>query len=160
MIGIRSTAASAVVLLAVAGCSSSVGVSISTPPVPSASTSQQVAELTAGTVAHRLNLSGVVVYNATTDPNHLLGRQNGYTSKASWGNYANDNLPEGSGGSIEVFPTLAGAQERLTELQAFTAPFGDGYDYLVGTAILRLGSAYTPNQAYALGAKFKAIVGG
>ncbi len=123
----------------------------------SSTTAATHASLSAGTLAHRLGLTGVLVYNAATDPNHLLGRQNGYSSKASWGGYATA-ADDGTGGSIEVFPTTAGAALRANVLEGLVSPYGDGYDFPVGTAILRLGSAYTPAQAYALGVKFAGIV--
>jgi hypothetical protein len=46
-----------------------------------------------------------------------------------------------------VFPSLAGAQSRLTELKGFRAPIGDGYYYLAGPAVLRLSNYLTPAQA-------------
>jgi hypothetical protein len=51
------------------------------------------------------------------------------------------------GGGIEVYPTRAGALSRYSLLKSFTPPLGDGYDYLVGTAILRLSQYLTPAQA-------------
>jgi hypothetical protein len=41
--------------------------------------------------------AGYVAYSAAPDPDHLLGRQNGYTSKVNWG-------PNGLTGTIEGFP--------------------------------------------------------
>lgn len=120
--------------------------------VPSTSVAQVPATPAAGAIARGMGLSGVVVYTATTDPNHLLGRQGEYTSKASWAGYANDNAS--GGGSIEVFANVADAQARLTYLQAFKPPFGDGYDYLAGTALLRLSADYTPGQAQTIRAAF------
>ena len=58
-------------------------------------------------------------YTASTDTNHLLGRQGEYTSKVNWG--ANQDNP------IEVFTNLADAQARQQCLSAFRPPFGDGY---------------------------------
>ena len=87
-----------------------------------------------------MNLRHLTAYNAATDPNHLLGRQGGYTSKINWSN-----------GSIEVFSTQAQAQKRQTYLQAFAGtPFGDGYDYLVGAYLLRIFDSQTPTQAHTL----------
>lgn len=66
-----------------------------------------------------------------TGPNHLLGRNNEYTSKVNW-----------SAGSIEVFPAARDArdaQAREAYIKSFTCPIGDGYDYPDGTALLRLG---------------------
>ena len=107
-------------------------------------------------------ITGLIVYNEVTDPNHLLGRQGGYTSKVAWqdppaeaaGDVGQPSGPDETGsvefgGGIEVFPDAANADARYTELKGFTAPFGDGYDYLTGTAVLRLSQYLTPAQASA-----------
>ncbi len=97
-------------------------------------------------------MKNITVYTATTDPNHLLGRQGEYTSKVNWGqDRGNGNVFS----SIEVFPDAADAQLRYTYLRAFRPPIGDGYDYLYRAAILRLASVYTPAQASALKASFE-----
>ena len=94
-------------------------------------------------------MPGYVAYTASTDPNHLLGRQGGYTSKVNWG-----TSDEGTN-SIEVYPDASGAQERYQYLKGFQGSMiGDGYDYLVGTALLRLSTYWTPAQASVLDAKF------
>ena len=72
-----------------------------------------------------LPIKGLIIYNATTDPNHLLGRQGGYTSKAAWVDpaavAAGAGSPSGDpggiefGGGIEVFASVADARrDRLT----------------------------------------------
>ena len=61
-----------------------------------------------------------VVYTPDNDPNHLLGRPNGYTSKVSFTDSRVDpKLLQGqrpdaldAGGSIEVYPDAGGAQLR------------------------------------------------
>lgn len=115
----------AVALLA--GCSASGG---SSAPAP-----------TASALAHQLQAKGLqvsrlITYTAATDPNHLLGRQGGYSSKVEW-----------STGGIEVYPDPAGAQSRLAYLKSFTPPLGDGYDFINGDAVLRLDATLTPAQA-------------
>jgi len=112
-----------------------------------------------------LPITGVIVYNATTDPNHLLGRQDEYTSKDAWVDPAavaagagDPNSDPGGiefGGGIEAFSTVADAQARLAYLKALRALVGDGYDYLVGSAILRLSNYLTPAPA----GKFRAAFG-
>jgi hypothetical protein len=103
--------------------------------------------LTASRIAQRMDIGNFTAYTAATDPNHLLGRQGGYTSKINW-----------EGGSIEVFPDVADAQAREKYIQLFTCPVGDGYDYLDGTALLRLDCALTPDQARANESLFKKAV--
>jgi hypothetical protein len=138
----------------------------SAPPSSAASHSVQAGPMpvspTAAVIADRMKAAGMpvthlIVYTAVTDPNHLLGRQNGYSSKVAWTDprAARQDVGDqrgsiGLGGGIEVFPTVAGAYARYTELKGFTAPVGDGYDYLAsGTAILRLSQYLTPAQAHA-----------
>lgn len=145
--------------LALAGCSSSVSSQNAAPSTATASStaalagsapsapSTHSAVLTAEQIAQRMNLRDVTAYAAATDPNHLLGRQGGYTSKINWPN-----------GSIEVFSTPAEAQKREAYLQAFAGTLvGDGYDYLVGTYLLRIFDNQTPTQAHALETDFLKI---
>jgi hypothetical protein len=77
----------------------------------------------------------------------MLGRQGEYTSKINWGD-------DTTGGSVEVFASVSAAQSRLASLKGFQPPFGDGYDYLTGTALLRVFAGYTPGQASALHTAF------
>jgi hypothetical protein len=153
---VKPTLTLGLLALALAACGSSVTTQNAAPSTtaaasiaaqasstPSAPSKPSVA-LTAQQIARRMNLRHVTAYTAATDPNHLLGRQGGYTSKINWPN-----------GSIEVFSMQAEAQKRETYLQAFSGtPFGDGYDYLVGTYLLRIFDSQTPTQAHALEAKF------
>ncbi|MER6778443.1 MULTISPECIES: hypothetical protein [unclassified Streptomyces] len=94
---------------------------------------------------------------AENDPNHLLGRPNGYTSKIT---FTDSRIPaeqtEGHepddlelGGSIEVFPTAAGAKARADYIQAAgkAMPALGEYDYVHGTAVIRLSQLLTPAQA-------------
>lgn len=111
---------------------------------------QQSAEQIAS--ALRLTVQpGYTAWTAATEPNHLLGRQGGYASKVNWGDPNEVNL----WGSIEVFPTQAAMMARLQEVDSLAPPFGDGYDFASGDALLRLGAPYTPSAAKALGAQFR-----
>ena len=128
---------------------------VATPAVVSPSAAVIASRLVKG----GLSVTQLVVYTAVTDPNHLLGRQGGYTSKVAWVDPAAVAAGAGSpssdpggiefGGGIEVFNTRALAAERLAYLKDFQPPFGDGYDYQAGTAILRLSNYLTPAQAAA-----------
>ena len=62
------------------------------------------------------------------------------------------------GGGIDAFPTAASARARYEYLKGFQPPFGDGYDFLSGTAILRLSQYLTPAQARAYRTAFAAAV--
>ena len=111
----------------------------------------------------------VIVYTPTTDPNHDMGRQGEYTSKTAWvdpravkagaGNPSSDRGGIEFGGGIEAFPDTASARDRYLYLRGFKPPFGDGYDYLAGTAILRLSQYLTPAQARTYRAAFVAAGG-
>jgi hypothetical protein len=115
-----------------------------------------------------LPVSKLIVYTAASDPNHEMGRQRGYTSKVAWqdrraiksgaGSPSSDPGGTEFGGGIEVFPTATSAQARYQYLRGFKPPFGDGYDLLVGSAILRLSQYLTPAQARAYQAAFSAVV--
>lgn len=142
--------------IATAGCAgtapASQAAATHAQPLSAAALAQSLSE-------HGQPVSGLIVYTTATDPNHLMGRQGGYTSKVAWTDTravkAGAGVPASAdekggiqyGGGIEVFPTAAGAQARYQELKGFTAPFGDGYDYLAGTAVLRLSQYLTPAQA-------------
>ena len=137
---------------------------------PAPSTAAPARPASAAALAARLRAAGLpvrhlIVYTAVTDPNHLLGRQGGYTSKVAWVDPraarqdAGDTRGSiGLGGGIEAFPTAEGARTRYEYLRGFQAPFGDGYDYLAGTAVLRLSQYLTPAQAHAYKAAFSAAV--
>jgi hypothetical protein len=154
ILAIATTAASALVAACGSG-GTAAGQASSTPAssitanassTPSAANVPSIV-LTAEQIAHRMNLRHVTAYTAATDPNHLLGRQGGYTSKINWSN-----------GSIEVFSTRAEAQKRRTYLLAFAGtPLGDGYDHIVGTCLLRIFDSQTLTQAHALEASFSKI---
>lgn len=99
-----------------------------------------------------------IVYTAESDPNHLLGRPTGYTSKVSFTDSRVDpQLIEGqradaidAGGSVEVYPDAEGAQRRQNYIQGLqeAAPiFGTEYSYLDGAVLIRVSGKLTPTQA-------------
>jgi hypothetical protein len=156
--------------LVLAGCSS--GAPSSAPSAAHSTPPAAHHPASAAALAGRLKAAGLpvqqlIVYTATTDPNHLLGRQGGYSSKVEWSDPRAIKAAAGAGsggvdngGSIEFYPTVAGAQARYTYIRAISRalPFADGYDYLSGTAVLRLSRYLTPAQASAYRAAFTAAV--
>jgi hypothetical protein len=167
----RRTILAGLAALLVAGCGTPVATPSArpspvtpTPSSPARSSTPSTAVLATGLKAVGLPVRHMVVYTPATDPNHLMGRQGGYTSKVAWvdpravkagaGNPASDRGGTEFGGGIEVFPTAAGAKARYQYLRGFKPPFGDGYDYLSGAAILRLSQYLTPTQAHAYEAAF------
>lgn len=129
---------------------STAGTTASAEALPAATPTESSSALcgSADAVSRRMGEKNFTVYNATTDPHQLLGRQGEYTSKVIW-------TINGETSGIEAFPDTADAQVRYTYLRGFRPPIGDGYDYLYGDAILRLASAYTPSQASKLKAAFE-----
>lgn len=145
-----------VALLTLAGCAStaSTAAPTGTAAEPAAVTAQQVVTALA---QHVPSTKPSVVYDALTDPNHLLGRPGGYTSKAT---FIDTRIPErqtaGStegaverGGSVEVFTDGQAAQKRKDAIQALASglPMAVEYDYLAGPVLLRVSRILTPAHA-------------
>lgn len=168
-----SLGAALVVAGALASCASAVsGAKSPAAPTPTATPTPgpvTAAQVYQSLVSDGLPLSGLIVYTAATDPNHLLGRPNGYTSKCAWVDSripASDvtGLVKGDpsrGGSVEVFPTAAGAVARAKEiltLEKALPNIGSEYDYLDGGVLIRLSEYLTPAQAATYGAAFHATL--
>jgi hypothetical protein len=121
-------------------------------------------------LARRFPIRLSVVYTASTDPNHLLGRPGGYTSKAA---FVDRDIPASQatdtelgsielGGGVEVYPTAAGAWQRAQYLRSVVRRFpivGDEYDYVDRGVLLRLSDVLTPAQAAAFGRALAAELG-
>ena len=99
-----------------------------------------------------------VVFTAATDPNHLLGRPNGYLSKASFSDKrvpASDTTGDSKGdvdygGSVEVFATANEAKARAAYIESVLEAnpmLGTEYDYLNGPVLLRVSQYLIPSQA-------------
>jgi hypothetical protein len=140
----RHLLATAALLISVAACSST----------PSQTADQIVSELTSKVATARPS----VAFSADTDPNKLLGRPNGYTSKVSFtdSRIGPDDLlgvePGGvdAGGSVEVFAdadAAAARQQYIQQLQKAAPLLGTEYSYVDGTALVRVSGKLTPDQA-------------
>lgn len=115
----------------------------------------------AAAVVERLQAAGlpigeVIVYTAETDPNDLLGRPNGYLSKAAFTDTRitdTAGVAEGDvalGGGVEVFADEADAQQRMDYIQSVLdemGMLGTEYDFVAGPVLLRLSQELTPEQA-------------
>jgi len=152
---------------AVPSSSAAVAASSSAPAAtPQALTA---AALVSGLQAAGLPVTGAIVYTAESDPNHKLGRPGGYTGKAAW---SDSRVPSASapgrnpgdvklGGSVEVFPDVAGATARGRVIQAFSQASGllGEYDYAAGGVLLRLSDVLTPTQAAGYAAALSKLTG-
>lgn len=100
------------------------------------------------------------IYDEESDPNELLGRPNGYTSKVAFADsrvkfddyeeqgLAKDDLDRG--GSIEVFPDADGAKLRAEYIQGVKKSngiLGSEYTYVAGTVLVRVTGKLTPKAA-------------
>jgi hypothetical protein len=120
-------------------------------------TSAQVNQADAATILGGLKAQGLpigesVAYTAESDPNKLLGRPGGYTSKVAWRDTRlGDPLLTGvdAGGSIEVYADPAGAQRRGEYVRSIaeSSPMFAEYTYVHGRAVLRISRELTSDQA-------------
>lgn len=96
-------------------------------------------------------------YTEDDDPNKLLGRPNGYTSKVAFSDsriskkdteYADKDAIE-RGGSVEVYPDAEGAQRRKDYIQTISKETGlaSEYDYLKGGILVRVTGNLPPTKA-------------
>lgn len=146
----------AIMLLAVSACGNAV------PNSPKATETPSIKKMTAEEICNLLkenntNVNTITVFDAETDPNELLGRPNGYTSKADFEDIRVEQISdefksfEGEvvGGSIEVFDNNKGAQSRVDYINAIAenAPMFAEYNYVYDNVVLRLDKSLTPEQA-------------
>jgi hypothetical protein len=110
----------------------------------------------------RLPVSRLIVYTAASDPNHLLGRPNGYVSKVAWvdrrvkhaATVGDSTGDLALGGTVEVFATSSDAAARARYVQTIekAAPIlGSEYDYVKGAVLARISGLLTPAQAASYG---------
>ena len=141
----KLAALAAAVLLTATACSSSSSSSL---------TAEQVTQKLAEKIP---TVSLTKTYNAQDDPNHLLGRPNGYLTKTAFADsrIPADQLPEDKtqtehGGGVEVFPDAAGAKARMDRIQEIAKSLGgmiNEYDYVKGGVLVRVSKLLTPDQA-------------
>jgi hypothetical protein len=96
------------------------------------------------------------VYTERSDPNNLLGRPGGYTSKIAFSDsrvkqsdlIGVDKYDTGRGGSIEVYETSALAKKRAAYIQAVSGGIvGTEYDYLSRGMLIRVNGNLIPKDA-------------
>ncbi|MFI6797227.1 hypothetical protein [Streptosporangium canum] len=106
-------------------------------------------------IGQGLPITLTVTYTADTDPSKLLGRPNGYVSKASFTDQRVDPskvtaAEEGDvdlGGIVEVFKDAGQAEQRAAYNQEVskTLPMLLEYDYVAGPVLVRV-SRKLPSQ--------------
>ena len=155
-------------LLALTACSGSDDASSSTETSQPAADSKQAAPMDAKQVIISLaekigSAKSATVYTADTDPNNLLGRPGGYTSKADFtDDRAKPKLDDEvqNGGSVEVFEDSAAAEGRaksIADILKAAKIFGTEYHYVSGGVLLRVSGALTPDQAAEYEAALKTL---
>jgi hypothetical protein len=173
----RLTAIAAACLL-LAGCGSSTDEPAASPPpvtsfgateVASSPATMDAADL-AGALAKRIPAAKITkVYTEADDPNHLLGRPGGYTGKVAFSDSRvkaadrdADPMSTTNGGGIETFTTPAEATARRDYIQASLKAnpmLGTEYDYVAGSALLRVSGVLTPTAAREYEAAWPEIAG-
>ena len=99
-----------------------------------------------------LPVGPVTTYDASTDPNELLGRPGQYVGKAKWvETRIKQSSIQGSdpkGGDVEIFDSQKSMDQRWQYLGGFSDSSLLGfYMYHSGNAIVRLEHDLTPDQA-------------
>lgn len=111
-----------------------------------------------------LPIGEYIAYTEETDPNNLLGRPGGYTSKVNFTDtrytYQSVEFLVEDGGTIEVFPSETLAKARVDYIESFVlaSPLFAEYYYHEGPVVLRLSKKLLPNEADAFAAEFIATV--
>jgi hypothetical protein len=158
----RAAAVALLLPLAMAACSNASNNStqpdtaaakpVAATPAPARKTDAKtvLAKLTAG----GLPISNGAVQDENTDPNNLIGRPNGYTSRASFdvpgGKPDGDKYDIDRGGVIEVWADAAAAKTRadyLTNALKNMPILGTEYHYLRGPVLVRISGKVKPSVA-------------
>ncbi|MEV7179375.1 hypothetical protein [Kitasatospora sp. NPDC093679] len=125
-------------------------------PAKAAPPKDATAALAALTAAVGSAKQGQVV-TEVNDPNHLMGRPGQYTSKVTFTDSriqtsdvdGLDPTDVERGGAVEVFATPEDAKKRADYIQAIvkSLPAMLEYDYVHGSAVVRVSKFLTPSQA-------------
>lgn len=110
-------------------------------------TSQQVAD---AFKAAGLPVGTVEIYDASTDPNELLGRPGQYTAKFNFADTRLEQFEDGpTGGSVESFESTRELENRAEYIKSLgeSMPMFAEYQFTSGLMLLRLDKGLTPEQA-------------
>ncbi|WP_101608474.1 hypothetical protein [Amycolatopsis sp. BJA-103] len=148
----------ALAALSLTACGGSSPSAIGSATAEAGSSTPKTADDVTKTLGQKIATAKLIkTYTAENDPNHLLGRPNGYTSKTAFSDsrvkpsdveYLGADAVE-RGGSVEVFGDEAGAKARMDFIQsvAKNMPMVGEYDYVKGTILVRVSRFLTPDQA-------------
>jgi hypothetical protein len=157
----------AATLALVAACSNSPEPT-GAPPAPAAPGTTAVAEASSAAPAEPVDAAAVIeqlkaadlgltksaVQNEDTDPNNLLGRPNGYTSRASadlpGGDTTADPYTVDRGLVAEGFPDADSVKRRSDYIQALqkdTPLLGTEWHYTTGNVLIRVSGKVKPSLA-------------
>ncbi|MEW2142710.1 hypothetical protein AB0869_07810 [Micromonospora vinacea] len=163
-----TVALTAAVTLAAAGCGTDspdtpaaavpapTATSAAPAPAPAPAEPLTAKQVLAKLSAAKIGLTSGAVQDEDTDPNNLLGRPNGYLSRASadlpGGDKGADKYDSGRGLAIEVFPTAEDADRRAKYIQELmkTMPIlGTEYHYRAdsGRVLIRVSGKVKPTLA-------------
>ncbi len=151
--------------LGLTGCASgSTGASATAPKVSAAPVKPKAPATASDAItalkSAKVPVGKVEVYDASSDPNQLLGRPGQYVAKL---NFADTRLtqPAGdmTGGSIETFANAGDLKTRAAYISnlAKQLSLAVEYEYTNGLMLLRLDKGLTPAQAEAYNAAFQAL---
>jgi hypothetical protein len=143
-----------------AGCGSSTPAAVKPSAVKTAAIVPADATAVAAQVkAGVSSVAKIVTITEGNDGNNLIGRPNGYTSAAVlYEKSVTCTSPGAScGATVEMWPTTADASRRAAYLQAIfkaTPMLGTEWDYLKGSALLRVDGNVKPSLAKTYNAAF------
>jgi hypothetical protein len=161
-----------VLLTILSACGSQTSATVASTPTKAAPTAsptptpKTASDILTALKAQKMPIGETFVVTADNDVNKLLGRPGQYTSKVMWKdtrvtiayiNHTGADIDVSDGGSIEVCSTIVDAQNRFKYIQTISkssSMFAE-YEYLDGTAILRVSSQLTPTQAQAYDTAFQ-----
>lgn len=130
-------------------------------------------DLDAAGVAQKLAAAGLpvgisVTFDESSDPNKLLGRPGGYTSKVAFTDERASKTAAGAkegdlslGGSVEVFTSADEAEQRAEYIKkiATSSPLFAEYTYVRGPVVIRVSKELAPADAVAYENALGKIVG-
>jgi hypothetical protein len=97
-----------------------------------------------------IDLLDWTIFDAETDPNHLLGRPGQYIAKAVFWDARIGDVERGpEAGTVEIFRSNRDLLDRMKYIEEIgrKLPFLLQYQYRKGLALLRLSKKFTPAQA-------------